>query len=42
MGGEDALADRHLIEKILRARGEWEPPWKRHRKTRGFLTVPEG
>ncbi len=25
----------HVIEKILRHRGEWHPPWKRVRKTRG-------
>jgi hypothetical protein len=24
-----------VIEKILRARGEWDPPWKRSRKVRG-------
>jgi hypothetical protein len=24
-----------VIEKILRARGEWDPPWKRPRKIRG-------
>jgi len=24
-----------VIEKILRARGEWDPPWKRERKARG-------
>ena len=24
-----------VIEKILRSRGEWDPPWKRARKVRG-------
>jgi hypothetical protein len=24
-----------VIEKILRARGEWDPPWKRQRRARG-------
>ncbi len=24
-----------VIEKILRSRGEWDPPWKRSRKVRG-------
>lgn len=24
-----------MIEKILRARGEWDPPWKRARRARG-------
>jgi hypothetical protein len=24
-----------VIEKILRSRGEWDPPWKRPRKVRG-------
>ena len=28
-------AQDHLIEKILRSRGEWDPPWKRPRKVRG-------
>jgi hypothetical protein len=28
-------AQDHVIEKILRSRGEWDPPWKRPRKTRG-------
>jgi hypothetical protein len=24
-----------VIEALLRARGEWDPPWRRERKTRG-------
>ncbi len=28
-------AQDHVIEKVLRARGEWAPPWKRPQKTRG-------
>jgi hypothetical protein len=24
-----------VIEKILKSRGEWDPPWKRARKVRG-------
>jgi hypothetical protein len=28
-------AQDDTIEKILRARGEWDPPWKRSRKVRG-------
>jgi hypothetical protein len=28
-------AQDELIERILRARGEWDPPWKRERKARG-------
>jgi hypothetical protein len=33
-----ALTSPHhddVIEKILRARGEWDPPWKRERRARG-------
>ena len=28
-------AQDDVIEKILRARGEWDPPWKRERRARG-------
>ena len=28
-------AQDDVFEKILRARGEWDPPWKRQRKARG-------
>jgi hypothetical protein len=28
-------AQDDVIEAILRARGEWDPPWKRERKARG-------
>ena len=28
-------AQEDVIEKILRSRGEWDPPWKRPRKIRG-------
>ena len=28
-------AQDDVIEKILRARNEWDPPWKRPRKVRG-------
>ena len=24
-----------VIERILKARGEWDPPWKRERRARG-------
>ncbi len=33
-----ALTSPHqdaVIEKILRARGEWDPPWRRERRARG-------
>jgi hypothetical protein len=28
-------AQDQVIEKILRARGEWDPPWLREREARG-------
>ncbi len=36
-----SLAQDEVIEKILRARGEWDPPWKRERRARGPPRQPE-
>ncbi len=39
-----ALTSPHqdeVIEKILRARGEWDPPWSRERRARGPPAEPE-
>src|SRR5436309_568649 len=30
-----------IIEKILRHRGQWDPPWKRVRKARGPPPTPQ-
>ena len=32
---ETSPREDHTIERILKSRGAWEPPWKRQRRARG-------